>query len=987
MRRNTIIFLLTYFFCNTCFPQQYPFIQYTPKDGLVSNRARFMFQDSKGLLYISTFGGLSIYDGSRFTNYTMSNGLSTNLVNDIVEMGDDSLWIIPNEPRIQCFVKGKIKDLHTSDGFYPSINKMMKRNNGSYYALADEGLFQYEKNHFKKIKLVDDNGTDAGGFFVTAMEIKNKVFIITDQYIQTIGGPSRLIVYDSSTNKVAINKSLLFYFIIQSPQGDILVSTNEGIKKIDENALQQNKIQLVNPPSIYRGAEKFLSTYMYFDQQQNLWLCTLQGVCKIDKFGQVNLFTTENGLPVNIQTSVFQDKENIMWFTNEQTGISKLTNLHFEYYPQIKPGFFTSDIYTNSHTDSVWFMNTSPNKILLQYGNTSKEFLLGPNSLKPPFKRFAINENENYITDLFNIYQCDLSDKKKARFITRYTDTTKNHNLAFSCVMPDGHGNLITSSENITVVLQNKKTICYPLGYLSDEFVITPDNLLWTITREKKLFQFRIHPDDPDHYLELLKIYDKELPAISPRSITVDKNGNLWIGTRDNGLLCLFFDGLTLRSWKQVTIQDGLSDNFISYLHTDEDNTIWACSPVGLDKIQLKDGKISIENITLSNNIYLHIVKIQTTKQGVHWVMTESGVIKITPDKTISSDFQPKIILREINESKNKIDQSAGLSYFSYKKNNISFSLAVPSFIDEKQTRFSYVLEGSSNKSWSEPSDQAVINFVNLAPGKYKLKAKAMFVNHRYPDSEISYSFIIHPPWWQTWWFRLGLAFCMTILLSLLIRNYYQRKYHRQRMILEKQQAVEKERTRIATDMHDDLGAGLSTIRFLSEKVKRNTFSQVTRDDIEKMQSASNELIDKMNEIIWSMNEKNDSLEDLIFYTRSYAMEYCEDNNIICTMRLPENIPAFFVSGEIRRNVFLTVKESLHNIVKHACAKNVDIVIETAESLDIAIKDDGIGLQENHKTSGGNGFRNMRKRIESIGGDMAIQNGNGMTIILKVPLS
>jgi hypothetical protein len=178
MHRNMIIFLLSCLLCDNCLSQQYPFIHYTPKDGLVNNRARFMYQDRNGLLYISTFGGLSVYDGSRFTNYTTDNGLSTNVVNDIVEMGDDSLWIIPNLHRLHCLVKGRIKNLITGDGFYPVINKMIRCSDGFYYAMADEGLFRFEKNHFEKINLADNAGRDAGRFLINAAEIKNKLFLI-----------------------------------------------------------------------------------------------------------------------------------------------------------------------------------------------------------------------------------------------------------------------------------------------------------------------------------------------------------------------------------------------------------------------------------------------------------------------------------------------------------------------------------------------------------------------------------------------------------------------------------------------------------------------------------------------------------------------------------------------------------------------------------------------------------------------------------------
>ncbi len=188
--------------------------------------------------------------------------------------------------------------------------------------------------------------------------------------------------------------------------------------------------------------------------------------------------------------------------------------------------------------------------------------------------------------------------------------------------------------------------------------------------------------------------------------------------------------------------------------------------------------------------------------------------------------------------------------------------------------------------------------------------------------------------------------------------------------------------------MHDDLGAGLSSIRFISEKVKRDSISNVTKNDIDKILVSSSELIDKMNEIVWAMNEKNDTLGDLLFYIRSYAMEYCEENGIQCGIKLPENIPDIFVSGEIRRNVFLTIKESLHNVVKHSEASRVEIDFQSISGLFAMIRDNGkgIGSPEIRKGTGGNGLRNMRKRIESIGGSFKMYNRQGMVIEITVPL-
>jgi signal transduction histidine kinase/ligand-binding sensor domain-containing protein len=986
MQRIAVIFLLAIHVCNSGFSQQYPFVHYTPKDGLVNNRARFMFQDSKGLLYIATYSGLSVYDGSRFTNYTANDGLFSPMVNDIVEMGDDSIWIITNTSKINCLTKGRIKDVTTSDGFFPGVDKMIKGSDGFYYAAASEGLFRLEKNHFSRIPLIDDSGRNVTGFFSQVTEIKNKLFIITDPNMQPLAQPGRIIVYDLLKHKVAVSKSIFAYQVTLSPKGDILVSTTSGLKKMEEDALEQNQIRLVEAPAIYHSAENIVVGDVYFDRQQNFWICSNNGVVCIDSLGKLKTFTRENGLTTNAQTSVFQDKENTIWFINEQTGISKLTNQNLEFHAQISPGFSTQDIYTNSNTDSVWFLDPTSNKLLVQFGKKEKEFKLEPHAYGMPYHFFISQKNKNYLTDLFHIYEFDLADGKMRNRVSAFTDTTRDTNLGLSCIVGDGFDNLVTCNDKLVVLLNNNKIISYPLGYFADQVSITADKHLWVINREGKLFEFRIHPDNPDHYLELIKIFHKELPVMNPRSIIADKEGNVWIGSRDRGLFCFFFDSLSLRSWKKVTTSEGLSDNFVSYLYVDENNSIWACSPGGLDKVDLKDGKIIIENITLGSNQYQRIGKALTSRNGVCWALSGTGLIKVAPVKDLPNNFQPKIIFREIKEGTKRIDEARPPSPFSYQENNISFSVAVPSFIDEKQVRFSYLLEGTRNKNWSDPSSQGSIDLVNLSSGKYVFRARAIFLNHRYPDSEIFFSFVILPPWWQTWWFRSILSLLFGFIIWLFIRSYYKRKLYQQRMSLEKQQAVEKERTRIAADMHDDLGAGLSTIRFLSEKVKRNSFSEVTRDDIEKMQFTSNELIDKMNEIIWAMNEKNDSLEDLIFYTRSYAMEYCGENNLECGFHLPENIPAYPLSGEIRRNIFLTVKESLHNVVKHASAKKVEITMTTLKSLDITIQDNGRGLNKKDNGETGNGLRNMQKRIESIGGTLMIQNENGVTVSLHVPL-
>jgi signal transduction histidine kinase len=187
--------------------------------------------------------------------------------------------------------------------------------------------------------------------------------------------------------------------------------------------------------------------------------------------------------------------------------------------------------------------------------------------------------------------------------------------------------------------------------------------------------------------------------------------------------------------------------------------------------------------------------------------------------------------------------------------------------------------------------------------------------------------------------------------------------------------------------MHDDLGAGLSRIKFLSETIGIKKQQQLpVEEEIISIRDYSHEMIDKMGEIVWALNEKNDSLSDLLAYVRGYAVQYLSDNGIQCRVDAPDHFPSLFVSGEFRRNIYLTVKEALHNVVKHAQARHVHLVIEAVGALTICIQDDGLGFDEKSIRRFSNGLDNMRKRVSSIGGELQVKNNNGTTIAFSVPL-
>jgi signal transduction histidine kinase len=182
--------------------------------------------------------------------------------------------------------------------------------------------------------------------------------------------------------------------------------------------------------------------------------------------------------------------------------------------------------------------------------------------------------------------------------------------------------------------------------------------------------------------------------------------------------------------------------------------------------------------------------------------------------------------------------------------------------------------------------------------------------------------------------------------------------------------------------MHDDLGAGMTTIRLYSELAK-SRIGDTPIPEIEKISSSANELLNKMNAIIWSMSSSNDSLGNMIAYIRSYSLEYFENTGINCKITIPENLPNIVVSGEIRRNVFLVVKEALNNVLKHSDAKEVTIILKrVSDGLQLTIQDNGIGINFEKLRQFGNGLKNMKKRMSDINIDFSIENNNGTLITL-----
>jgi signal transduction histidine kinase len=247
-------------------------------------------------------------------------------------------------------------------------------------------------------------------------------------------------------------------------------------------------------------------------------------------------------------------------------------------------------------------------------------------------------------------------------------------------------------------------------------------------------------------------------------------------------------------------------------------------------------------------------------------------------------------------------------------------------------------------------------------------------------------------------------SFVMPFLLAMVLiwffLNYQKRRHayeteqknaqlREKELIIKNQQNIVDERTRIASEMHDELGSGLTLIKYLAESLQTKTNDMALQEDVEKIQKYSHHLVHNMSDIIWAMNHRFDTVESLVSFIRLKASEYLDDNGLPHKIEVNGHDFSAAVGGEKRRYIYLIIKELLHNAVKYSGADSIQIIIDVTDVLTISILEKGgKGFHPESQIEEGNGLYNIQKRVSKIGADIQYHKGDeGMKTILKVPLN
>ena len=518
-------------------------------------------------------------------------------------------------------------------------------------------------------------------------------------------------------------------------------------------------------------------------------------------------------------------------------------------------------------------------------------------------------------------------------------------------------------------------------------------------------------------------------PAMRGRFSAVfeDAHGAVWIGTLGAGLL-RFQDG----KFSAITTRDGLPTDSITQVLDDEAGNLWLGSPVGVLSVRKDslDARLRGTNQSLVYHAYGRNEGLPTVgcaiasqptawrgRDGRLWFATSKGIANVLSPDSSPPQHPPLVVIEDMHvdgePDKSAIrtpDEAAAAPWYlasDYRKgalvkltpgkHQVDFRFTGLNFSDPERIRFKYMLEGLET-AWVE-SGERTVSYRNVAPGEYHFRVQAQNSDGLSSGAEAVLEIVIPPHIWETRWFRFTVLGVILISVAGTVFWVLQVRHKRELRVLEHRHALERERTRIAQDIHDDLGASLTRITMLSQSAM-NRLEPVKTPGIElsRIYQTARSMTNAMDEIVWAINPSHDTLESLAAYFAEFVQDFLAPTGLKFNLDMPIELPQWNISSEIRHNLFLAFKEALNNVVKHSQTTEVVITLEVRTGgFVLSVTDNGRGFDtmepagaklESGRHGRGNGLNNMHRRLNELGGRCTVTSrpGGGTRVAFEVEL-
>jgi ligand-binding sensor domain-containing protein/two-component sensor histidine kinase len=979
--------------------QQLSIRHYSERDGLAYYRVHCIYQDVKGYLWVGTWNGLSRFDGYRFTNYGSRDGLERPFISAIVEDQQGRLWVGTLDGLARL-----VDDSQEAPGFRSGNATRTTRKKFVTYA-AGKNVFTLLLDAHNTLWCVADGlyraPIDPTGDPTLELVVPGEGvgfadrqghlwFGTSDEFIQIVQG--RLIKYalPDEPGRGEITS------IVEDHQGRLLVAYEHAVFEF----IAPTELSATNSPggnTKSRGRWQRwpltlmpdqLTTAMLTDSTGALWIGTHQGLIKYHK-GRQTVYTTAQGLSDDHILALREDREGNLWVGTNWGGLCKLSGGMIISFTKAE-GLPDHDVHKVIE-DQEGRIYASTHQGGLAEIVEGKAVPI-PGSQAPPFH---------------NIQKRIFQDRRGDWWI--------------------GTGEAIFVFQGPTLQFRHgqKLTIKDPYPIFCED----PAGQVWIGTSDGRLY--RCHRGRASHLVverislgarvslgpiitmmsdhsgalwlasfgQLLRwvrgtvvVFEpmEGLPETGPRAFFQDSRGWLWLGLRWKGVSVTKDPTAAQPTFVNYSTENGLASDTILTIAEDDSGRIYLGMEHGLDQLDPVTGRI--RHFTMADGLpWNRINHCLKDRHGNIWGATARGLSKLNPRAERPVTSPPPIYLSRVQVGGQDLSlpETGTLRLpelkLSAAQNNVRIEYVGLSFEGEQTLKYEYKLEGV-DADWNPPTQERSVNYASLSPGTYRFLVRAVNADGLPSATPATVAFTILPPIWQRWWFLTFIAVLLAGVTTMIYR-------YRVARLLE----LERVRTRIATDLHDDIGASLSEMAILTEVVKQH--HSVTDAESVRMLTHIAErargLVDSMSDIVWAIDPRQDDLSNVVLRIAELASEVLEAKGIACQIHTPPEPEKVKLIPEQRRHLYLIFKEALTNIVRHAHCASVSLTMTVSDHQLVAeIRDDGCGFVSTlpgdgaRRSRGGHGLENMQARAAQLGGQLRIDSapGQGTRLTLTMPL-
>jgi ligand-binding sensor domain-containing protein/signal transduction histidine kinase len=964
--------------------------------GLPHSVVLALTQTRDGYLWVGTYGGLARFDGVQFAVFDENNtpGLNSSHISRLYEDRQTNLWIGTENGGINLVKAGRVSSVDLVRGSSSgSLKAICEDPGGAVMLYTDAGVLGRYRDG--KVDIWHAGSGTRSFYWGLIAEGSGRLWVGTDTSLVAL---NPIPVVSEEVNPIRLD------FLLTSRRGGYWRLANGQVQKCNGNR--------VDDFGVYQWTNTLPITAACEDLDGNLVVGTYGGgVYWFDAKGKATRISKSEGLSHNSVLSLTVDREGCLWVGTNGGGLNRVKRKFFEVLEALAGSVVQS--VCEDGQGGLW-IGCNDKRVDYWIGGGVQQFRILPSSL-PPYvnvdtttldvKAVFVGRPDGPLGGNWVLagtscaFPPRLFQWDSGRFAPLTLPDTSDWSI--SAIFQDRAGRLWLGTQGGLLRFDDRKLFTTRDGLSANDVrAITEDREgdLWVGTEGGGLNRLR-----DGHFTCYTRT--NGLPGNSVSAVEVDAEGVMWVAT--SGGLARFYGG----KWTSYSKKEGLASNGLGYLLEDGHGHLWIGSNAGLMRLKKAELNALAETngAPVSCRVYAEPDGLPATecssgsqpgalqsRDGTLWFPTIQGLALLNPARLNLNTNPPPVVIESVLVAgelqsadtlraapPNEITIPPGKG--SLEIRFASLSLAAPD-----KGRFKYQLEGYETTPIERPGNVREVLYSKLPPGQYHFKVTACNEDDVWNKDWATLSVRVLPPFWRTWWFLSLTTVCLLGMIVGSVHYVSTQRLQRQLATLRQKEALEKERARIARDIHDQVGASLTQLSLLGELVESDRFHpEEVEGHARQIEQTALETTRALDEIVWTVNPSNDTLDGLINYVCKYAQDYLALAALRYRLEVPPQLPNIPITPELRHNVFLAAKEAVNNIVKHseATAAWLRLRLEPGR-FTLEIEDNGRGLSPGAADKGRNGLRNMRKRLEDVGGEFSIAPGaeGGTRVSLTAPL-